>query len=70
MEKIFLLVITLKLGRIVQLVTILLWNVKIGHCNIGSNVILKNTIVGNNTNILDGAIIGKKVSVSLIQKII
>ena len=32
----------------------------VNNCNIGSNVILKTTIIGNNTNILDGAIIGKK----------
>ena len=36
-------------------------NVVIGNnCSIGNNVILKNAIIGNNTNILDGAIIGKK----------
>ena len=41
--------------------TIIEKNVKIGdNCNIGSNVIIKNTFIGNNTNILDGAIIGKK----------
>ncbi len=36
-------------------------NVRIGnHCNIGNNVIIKNCIIGSNTNILDGAILGKK----------
>ena len=36
-------------------------NVKIGtNCNIGSNVIIKKTLIGNNVSILDGAIIGKK----------
>ena len=36
-------------------------NVRIGdHCQIGNNVILKNCIIGNYTNILDGAVIGKK----------
>ncbi len=35
--------------------------VKIGNgCNIGNNVIIKNTIIGNYTNVLDGAILGKK----------
>ena len=34
---------------------------KIGpKCTIGNNVIIKNTIIGNNVRILDGAIIGKK----------
>ena len=41
--------------------TIIEKNVIIGNnCNIGNNVILKYTIIGNDTNILDGAIIGKK----------
>ena len=41
--------------------TIIESNVIIGdNCNIGNNVIIKKTIIGNNTNILDGAIIGKK----------
>tara|TARA_B100000965_G_scaffold392239_1_gene401564 strand:- start:570 stop:1556 length:987 start_codon:yes stop_codon:yes gene_type:complete len=36
-------------------------NVIIGYnCHIGSNVIIKKAVVGNNVNILDGAIIGKK----------
>ena len=36
-------------------------NVVIGHnCHIGSNVIIKKSIIGNNVNILDGSIIGKK----------
>ena len=30
------------------------------NCVIGNNVLIKNTIIGNNSNILDGAIIGKK----------
>ncbi len=35
--------------------------VRIGNnCNIGNNVIIKNSIIGNYTNILDGAILGKK----------
>ena len=41
--------------------TIIEQNVTIGEgCNIGCNVILKNTIIGKNTNILDGSVIGKK----------
>tara|TARA_Y100000768_G_C23928315_1_gene658712 strand:+ start:385 stop:1362 length:978 start_codon:yes stop_codon:yes gene_type:complete len=41
--------------------TIIERNVHIGdNCNIGNNVIIKNSFIGNNTNILDGAIIGKK----------
>ena len=41
--------------------TIVEQNVIIGdNCNIGSNVIIKFSQIGNNTNILDGAIIGKK----------
>ena len=41
--------------------TIIEQNVHIGNnCNIGNNVIIKNSFIGNNTNILDGAIIGKK----------
>ena len=41
--------------------TIIERNVRIGdNCNIGNNVIIKNCLIGNNTNILDGAIIGKK----------
>ena len=30
------------------------------NCHIGSNVIIKKSIIGNNVNILDGSIIGKK----------
>ena len=41
--------------------TIIETNVKIGsNCKIGNNVIIKNSFIGNNTVILDGAIIGKK----------
>ena len=41
--------------------TIIEKNVKIGdYCNIGCNVIIKNSIIGNYTNILDGAVLGKK----------
>ncbi len=41
--------------------TIIESNVIIGNnCNIGCNVIIKNSIIGKNTNILDGAIVGKK----------
>tara|TARA_A100001011_G_scaffold119973_1_gene126570 strand:+ start:5963 stop:6931 length:969 start_codon:yes stop_codon:yes gene_type:complete len=41
--------------------TIIEKNVIVGNnCKIGNNVLLKNCVVGNNTNILDGAIIGKK----------
>tara|TARA_B100001564_G_scaffold179467_1_gene150786 strand:+ start:131 stop:1111 length:981 start_codon:yes stop_codon:yes gene_type:complete len=41
--------------------TIIERNVIIGeNCNIGCNVIIKNCIIGKNTNILDGAILGKK----------
>ena len=36
-------------------------NVRIGNnCKIGNNVIIKNSSIGNCTNILDGAILGKK----------
>ena len=30
------------------------------NCNLGNNVIIKNAIIGNYSNILDGAIVGKK----------
>ena len=30
------------------------------NCKIGSNVLIKNSIIGNNVRILDGSIIGKK----------
>ena len=41
--------------------TIIEHNVSIGdNCKIGNNVIVKNCLIGNNTNILDGAVIGKK----------
>jgi len=41
--------------------TIIESNVIIGNnCSIGSNVIIKKTIVGNNVNILDDCVIGKK----------
>ena len=41
--------------------TIIEDNVIIGkNCSISSNVIIKKTIIGNNVNILDGAVIGKK----------
>ncbi len=41
--------------------TIIEHNVSIGdNCNIGNNVLIKNCQIGNNTNILDGAIVGKK----------
>ncbi len=41
--------------------TIIESNVILGdNSNIGNNVVIKNSIIGKNTNILDGAIIGKK----------
>ena len=41
--------------------TIIEHNVTIGdNCKIGNNVLIKNCMIGNNTNILDGAIVGKK----------
>ncbi len=41
--------------------TIIEKNVSIGNnCKIGNNVVIKNSIIGNYTNILDGAILGKK----------
>ena len=30
------------------------------NCSIGSNVIIRNTIINNNVHILDGCVIGKK----------
>ena len=40
--------------------TIIESNVKIGsNCKIGCNVTIKNTIIDDNVNILDGAVIGK-----------
>ena len=46
-------------------------NVIIGDdCSIGSNVILRNSLIKNNVSILDKAIIGKKVLVFRIKKII
>ncbi len=36
-------------------------NVQIGNnCSVGSNVIIRKSIIGNNVNILDGCVIGKK----------
>ena len=41
--------------------TIIESNVQIGNnCSIGSNVIIRKSIIGNEVNILDGCIIGKK----------
>ena len=41
--------------------TIIESNVIIGNnCSIGSNVIIRKSIVGNNVNVLDGSVIGKK----------
>ena len=51
-----------KIGKNSQIgaTTIIEHDVQIGNnCNIGCNVILINTIIGNNVNILDGSIIGK-----------
>ena len=30
------------------------------NCSIGSNVIIRNTLIKNNVSILDGCVIGKK----------
>ena len=41
--------------------TVIESNVKIGNnCSIGSNVIIRNSYIKNNVNILDGCVIGKK----------
>ena len=41
--------------------TIIEHDVSIGdNCKIGNNVLIKNSRIGSNTNILDGAIVGKK----------